>query len=295
MNILHEVQGNQWGSVFSNAIRDRAIDAFENDKIILLPQLTFHILPNENKFFTSEFSIEKSKNISYDAKTQLLRGTNSQGTEHEDLRGMLARYATSANGLMTQLFPYYRSAIKMGRTSFRPIEIDGRVPKSYRKDDTRLHVDAFPASPVQGMRIIRVFTNINPDGKERHWQVGESFGNVAERYLPQIGRPWVGRSLLLKTLKITKSYCTEYDYIMTNIHDKMKFDLGYQKSVPKHDVRFSSGSSWIVATDSVSHAALSGQFVFEQTFYLPAKAMRNPELSPLKKLEKLAGRRLIAV
>jgi len=46
-------------------------------------------------------------------------------------------------------------------------------------------------------------------------------------------------------------------------------------------------------TDSVSHAAMSGQLVFEQTFYLPVRAMKNPERSPLRVLERLARRTLV--
>ena len=53
-----------------------------------------------------------------------------------------------------------------------------------------------------------------------------------------------------------------------------------------------AGSTWIVQTDSVSHAALSGQSMFEQTFLLPVEGMLDPARSPLRILERLAGRRL---
>lgn len=293
MSILHPVQSHDWDAAYPEQTRSEAINAFEKDKIILLPKLSFTLTSEEKIFFSSEFSIKKSKNISYDLLTDRLRGTHCAGATHEALKTMLARYAKSATSLMTQLFPAYQKNVHVGRTSFRPIEIEGRIPKSWRKDDTRLHVDAFPATPVQGRRIIRVFTNVNPDGKERCWQVGEPFHEVAQRFLPRIGRPWPGRALVLKSLKITKGYSTEYDYLMTNIHDGMKADLDYQNGVFKQDIRFSPNSSWIVSTDSVSHAALSGQHVFEQTFYLPVHAMLEPELSPLKVLEKLSGRRLV--
>jgi len=45
-------------------------------------------------------------------------------------------------------------------------------------------------------------------------------------------------------------------------------------------------------SDSVSRAARPGQFAFEQTFYLPVSAMKDPERSPLRVLERLAGRKL---
>ena len=59
-------------------------------------------------------------------------------------------------------------------TSYRPFEVDQRK-LSWRRDDTRLHVDAFPSNPIGEKRILRIFRNINPDGQPRHWRVGEDF------------------------------------------------------------------------------------------------------------------------
>jgi len=81
---------------------------------------------------------------------------------------------------------------------------------------------------------------------------------------------------------------------MLQIHDTMKGDITYQNTVPANEFSFPSGSSWIVMTDKVSHAALSGQFILEQTFYLPVEAMQKPDQSPLRILEKIVGRPLVA-
>jgi hypothetical protein len=45
-----------------------------------------------------------------------------------------------------------------------------------------------------------------------------------------------------------------------------------------------------VFTDCVPHAALSGQFAMEQTFIVPVEALVVPEVSPIRVLEKMAGR-----
>ena len=116
------------------------------------------------------------------------------------LKAMLHRFSEKAEPLIYNLLPPYASAIQLGRTSFRPVEIEGRST-SYRKDDTRLHVDAFPATPNQGRRILRVFTNINPDGKTRHWRVGEPFSMVASRFLPLACKQWPGSALSVKMVK----------------------------------------------------------------------------------------------
>ena len=122
--------------------------------------------------------------------------------------------------------------------------------------------------------------------------MGEPFEKVAQHFLPNIKSPVVSGKLL-KLFKITKSLRTPYDHIMLQLHDRMKADQQYQSIVKKTDIAFPANSTWIVQTDSVSHAALAGQYVLEQTFYLPVSAMQNEHLSPLRKLEKICQRKLI--
>jgi hypothetical protein len=202
----------------------------------------------------------------------------------------LHRYSEYSQTLIRNILPAYYSHLILGRTSFRPVQISGRQ-SSYRKDDKRLHVDAFPSSPNQGKRILRVFCNINP-GEDRVWRVGESFENVAQRFAPAIPKPFPGSASILRLLKITKSRRTLYDHYMLNMHDRMKEDENYQRTACQQEIRFPPASSWIVQTDHVSHAAMKGQHVLEQTFYLPVHAMQNPNLSPLRVLEKILDQKL---
>ena len=80
--------------------------------------------------------------------------------------------------LVATLFPRYAPYVQRARTSFRPQPAVGRNV-SWRKDDSRLHVDAFPSRPNHGERILRVFSNVNP-AADRVWRVGEPFEAVAE-------------------------------------------------------------------------------------------------------------------
>jgi len=289
--ILKEINSRDWNQIFSEELQTESTNALEKGRILLFPQLTFTLLPHENKFLTTSYTDKHTKNISFNVVTDSMRGAKCSLKEHDELKSMIRRFMQSANGLVQKIFPAYSSALQVGRTSFRPVEISGRTT-SWRKDDTRLHVDAFPATPNQGRRILRVFSNINPNGQDRVWRVGEPFVKVAERFLPNIQKSWTGKSSLLKMLKLTKSYRTEYDHLMLNIHDAMKRDIDYQKNVSQQEVHFAPGNTWIVQTDQVSHAAMAGQHMLEQTFYLPVDAMVNPELSPLRLLEKLTGKAL---
>ena len=72
----------------------------------------------------------------------------------------------------------------------------------------------------------------------------------------------------------------------------MKADQEYQSAGEQFTHSFPAGSTWMVYTDQVPHAALSGIHQLEQTFYIPVASLRNPASSPLRVLEGLAGRKL---
>ena len=55
---------------------------------------------------------------------------------------------------------------------------------------------------------------------------------------------------------------------------------------------FAPGTTWICFSDQVMHAAVSGQFMLEQTIHLPLSALYDAKRSPLATLERLTGRTL---
>jgi hypothetical protein len=97
---------------------------------------------------------------------------------------------------------------------------------------------------------------------------------------------------LLNVLGVTKGRRSAYDHFMLGLHDRMKADLVYQTEVSQSVHQFHTGSTWIVFTDQVSHAAMSGQYALEQTFHLPVHCMLAPSQAPLRILERLLGRDL---
>jgi hypothetical protein len=291
--VIHSIHQKEWGFSLSKAEEYAALERIEDGHILFLPDLSFRLSPSEYLCLRSDIADPKSKNVSFNPETGFLRGSLCEGQEKEVLQGMMERFARQARTLIESLLPHYTTALQWGKTSFRPVEAEGRQAASYRKDDSRLHVDAFASQPVQGRRLLRVFTNIHPEGKPRLWKVGEPFEKVAERFVPHLSqRPWIQRSLLQK-LGITKGYRTLYDHMMLSLHNGMKADRSYQQNVVAEEIAFPSGSTWVVMTDKVSHAVLSGQFLCEQTFYLPPHAMADPFKSPLGILENLLQKPLV--
>lgn len=291
--MLTTFDARQWSEPFSEPNQQHAIQSLESGHILHFPQLPFLLSAEEKRFLTPDVADAKSKNIGYHPETNKLWGVHQLTDEERlQLKRMMQRYAHHALNLIQNLLPTYREQLIIGRTSYRPMEIVGRT-SSYRKDDKRLHVDAFPSSPNQGKRILRVFCNINPNGQARIWRVGEPFETVAKRFLPTIKKPFPLQAALLNLLKITKTYRTPYDHYMLHLHDNMKADLHYQQTAAQKTLMLEPNTSWIVQTDHVSHAAMQGQYLLEQTFYLPVEAMQNPALSPLRVLERLVGRALV--
>jgi len=274
--------------------KQQALAALESGKVIFLPAYTFKPSGDEQMILSESVLDKKHKNISYNYRNQRLAGVAADTPPGLPvmMQQFMHQFAEHAKQLIDTLLPQYSAAMQWGRTSYRPAEIKGRK-SSKRKDDTRLHVDSFPASPVNGLRILRVFFNINPYGEPRVWHIGEPFTQVLARFSSRIPAFNPRRAKLLKLIKATKSLRSPYDHYMLNLHDHMKLDDAYQATLLKHRVDFPPNSTWIVFTDQVSHAALSGQFLLEQTFYLPVEAMANPEFSPLKRWEKEKSRVLI--
>lgn len=287
---LETINLYSWDETLDPKVQQQAITALESGKIVYLPKLEFKLLPHEKPFLSPAITSLKRKNVSYDLVQDKIRGFDI-GIDQIQLQEMMRRYATNARSLLNNILPSYSRGLIHARTSYRPVEIAGRIPKSYRKDDTRLHVDAFPANPTQGKRILRMFSNVNPQ-KPRVWKVGEPFDNVVQRFGTKIRQPLPGLNKLLHLSRITKSYRTLYDHYMLHIHDSMKADLKYQGTVKQQEIHFPPGSTWLVYTDQVSHAALSGQFLFEQTFHLPVTSLFDKRSSPLHVLEQYLNAKL---
>lgn len=293
MKNLEVFEIENWTAAISQDIKSKAVKALEAGKVLYFPNLVFQVQKEEIPFLAPDKVEPKTKNISYDIRNDRLAGTLFENHEADQLKEFMMRYAVTTRNFLNELIPDYKPHLNQAKTSFRPVEIFGRKNPSYRKDDTRLHVDSFPSNPTKGHRILRVFSNVNPDNKPRVWRVGEPFEDVAKKMIPRTSAPIFGLAQLLKLLKITKDYRTPYDHYMLQIHDAMKKDVEYQKNVPQEEVKFPPGSAWIVYTDQVSHAAMSGQHVLEQTFHMPVNGLVNPATAPLKVLENLLKKPLV--
>lgn len=266
-------------------LASRANAALERGAVLRFPEYAFAMTPAERRMVASGEVLATAKNISFDGNG--LKGIAPGCAAEDTLSQMMARYASFAEALVRALNPGYRAGLTRGRTSFRPTEILGRKT-SWRADDTRRHVDAFPASPTQGARILRVFANIDP-AQPRVWRIGPDFAEYAARFLPRVPRAIPGAASLLALAGITKTRRTRYDEVMLALHDTAKRDAAWQATAPAETVEFLPGETWMVFTDQMPHAAIAGRNALEQTFLVQPEVLAAPENAPAAILARLAA------
>jgi len=270
------------------------IAALEAGKVLYFPNFAQHgFAPQKEELalFREDIRDPKTRNISLSSNGDL-KGVVGDDATKALMAGMIGRFRAEAEGLLANLVPRYGEHLRRGATSFRPSVVQNRV-QSWRADDRRMHVDAFPSRPNYGERLLRVFTNVNQDGEPRVWRVGEPFEDVARRFLPKVKSYSAWQAKVLNALHVTKSLRSEYDHIMLQLHDAMKSDLDYQKNAPQVTFNFPPGCAWVCFSDQTSHAVMAGQYMMEHTLQLSPMHQYDKDASPLAILTRMQGHALV--
>ena len=298
MHRIVELAHSVWTPSLSADESRRLGGELELGKVLYLPRLGFDIPASERRFLDTRWLSGTHKSLSYEperaAATGGVRGAQGEMDDLRALAALIARFQGNAVSLIHALFPQYAPHLRLAPTSLRPGNVKNHK-LSWRKDDTRLHIDAFPSRPNRGERILRVFSNVHPGGTEeaaRVWKVGDLFEETAADFAARVKPPLPGSAALLRALRITKARRTYYDHLMLGMHDAMKRDQDYQSRNSHLVFGFPPGSTWICFSDQTAHAALSGQFMMEQTLHLPLDQQYFPERAPLRVLARLRGRAL---
>jgi 3-deoxy-D-manno-oct-2-ulosonic acid (Kdo) hydroxylase len=284
---------------WNDALAREVCSQLELGDIILFPASPIDIPPADRDLLLGrkQTSSAYHKNIAYRPSEDRVTGLDaSEQAEAAELRRILKNYSQASVEFLSRFLLPYAGKWKLDYASFRPVEEQGRAARLHARNDL-LHFDSFPTRPTNGARILRFFTNINP-AQNRVWltsQTFESFGSQFARKtarLASLRSPLSrGLSAFARTLRLPGSR-PPYDELMHRCHNVMKEDAAFQETTPKSRWEFPPNSSWMVCTDCVSHAVLSGQYALEQTFLIPQSALVEAQRSPLAILERLAGTRL---
>jgi len=295
---VHDYSVKGWSEGADPSARARHYcSELERGAILFFPKPPFAFSEDHWKFLLSlkPSGSRLHKNVSYRPEADVLRGFDDHGSKarlHEIMRG----YAADVRRFVCDFLAPYAGKFQMDYASFRPMEEEGRNLPLHKRNDL-LHVDAFPSRPTRGARILRVFTNLNPT-KARVWTVGERFPKLAEQFAERAGlERFTAQSRLVRGLRrglgrlgMPVPDRAPYDRFMLHFHDWLKENAEFQNAAEgKERIEFPPAATWLVFTDGVPHAALSGQFAMEQTFILPLGALVAPEAAPIRVLERISG------
>ena len=282
--------------------RDREVcRVLEEGNILLFGRTPFELPEKDREFLLRQRQTEAGyhKNIAYRPGGDRVTGVARQEVEDaRELRRVLRDYSRTVVDFASRLLKPYAGQWRLDYASFRPQEEAGRKLSRHARNDL-LHVDSFPTRPTRGDRIFRLFTNINPTAP-RVWRTGETFPELAERFavssglLRRVSRRGAGRFVLarLKSAGLPVRARPPYDEFMHRFHNFLKDNESYQDTARAQVVWFPPGATWMVFTDMVTHAVLSGQYALEQTFLIARPSLTLPERAPVAVLERLAGRSL---
>jgi hypothetical protein len=275
--------------------------ALERGEVLYFPQPPFSLPASDREFLLAQqwAELRMHKNVSYRPTDDTLRGVSGDSASAPRIHAILKNYSSEVIAFLTKFLAPYAGKWIIDFASFRPLEEDGRDLPLHKRNDL-LHVDAFPSRPTRGGRILRVFTNLNLS-KPRVWQVTGPFDVLAKQYAQDAGLNSVANNSLLSRaiqdlggkLGLRGMGRTPYDVFMLRFHDYLKENSRFQETSPKSRLEFPPMSTWMVYTDGVAHAVMSGQYAMEQTFLIPANALVSPEQAPYRILETIAGKPLI--
>jgi hypothetical protein len=275
----------------------------ERGDILLFPVPPFE-LPAEDRGFLLAHRPEASavhKNISYRPGDDELRGMADElDGGFARMHDIMRRYSHAVTDFVTRFLLPYSGKLTVDYASFRPLQEQGRDLPLHKRSDL-LHVDSFPSRPTGGKRILRVFTNINPDAG-RIWKTGPPFHELGPAYAPEAGLSRFAAACGSATRPLKRSVARAlgdagfpvrercgYDEFMLHFHNWLKENHAFQREGVRARLEFPPGTTWLVFTDGLTHAVLSGQFALEHSFLVPREALVDPDSAPISVLEKLSG------
>ena len=274
-------------------------DQLERGKVILFSEVPFEFPEDDRKFLLSQKQTGSRfhKNISYRPAKDILKGMSAGAEDRERLQSVLRQFSAELTRFVSKFLGPYAGKLKLDFASFRPLEEQGRDLPLHKRNDL-LHVDAFPTRPTHGGRILRVFVNINP-AVARVWNVGQPFHDFVPQMMQTQKIEPPQRSSFARAFARVASRVglpvpdrSRYDEYMLYLHDWLKENADFQEKSPKVELSFPPGCCWMVYTDGVPHAVISGQYALEQTFIVPPDALVNPAASPVRVLEGVTRRKM---
>jgi hypothetical protein len=280
-------------------------DALESSHIVFFPRCPIP-LPDEAtlRYLRTDLPSQlKLKNVSYHPEADRVTGLEADPATGERLRQILKGHLADVSAFLAQQIPHLTRDWTIGTCSVRPIQERGRNLKPHASNEL-VHLDAGAYGATDGDRILRFFVNFN-DHEDRVWASKGSIEQIVSRFGHAAGLVDADGRLAVRLTKSAPDRAlsglvgglarlnplarvldtTPYDRAMRRLHNYMKDDPAFRSDVRDYEeIRFPPYSAWMVFTDSVSHASLSGQFALVTTIIVRREHMKHPEFAPFNVL-----------
>jgi len=285
---------------FSNASAAEIEDALETGRVVYFPQPPIE-MPDAADLDWLRTGLDanlKAKNISYHPESDSIPRFEADDATRQRVEGLLRRHGERVAKFWQRALPDFVPGATFGTTSFRPVEEKGRDLKP-RSSNELVHIDAGAYGATNGSRILRFFVNVHPT-RDRVWGTKGSFEDLMQRHAPlwdaaKGGKPRVPvqkgpldrlysgvistASKVYPLMRVIDS--SPYDRSMRRIHNYMKEAPAFAESRSDYqEIRFPPMSAWMVFTDGISHAALTGQYAFVSTALIPLENCRDINRTP---------------
>jgi len=275
--MLHQADRGDWA------------DALERGRIVHFERCPLPLPSAEDQEFlrTGLAPHLRRKNVSYYPGARRVTGLDAPRLVIDRARRILEAHSERVQVFLRQGMPAFTEGWLPGTSSFRPIEEQGRGLSAHASNEL-IHVDAGAYGATHGDRILRFFVNLNPTA-ERVWISKGTFEELLRRHGEEAGvrrgglAPALPERALSGLLRIGRRALpmarvidtSPYDRRMRAFHNWMKDTPAFQEP-PHQRFSFAPFSAWMVLTDGVSHACVSGQHALADTFLIPLGNCRLP-------------------
>jgi hypothetical protein len=248
----------------------------------------------------------KLKNISYHPEANRVTGLKADADTTARVTSILRDHLAEVSDFLHHHIGHLTTDWTIGTCSLRPIQERGRNLKPHASNEL-VHLDAGAYGATDGDRILRFFVNFN-DHEDRVWGTKGPVQDIVKRFGREAGLIDPAGHLGVKLAKSARDKAfsgivrglsrlnplarvldsSPYDRAMRRLHNFMKDEAQFREDQRSYEeIRFPPYSAWMVFTDSVSHASLSGQFALVSTFIVRREHMKYPEFAPFNVLSAL--------
>lgn len=259
-------------------------------------------LPSETtlEFLRAELpSRLRLKNVSYHPEARRLSGLRADAATCARVTAVLRAHLEAVCAFLGRLAPRLAAGCTAGTCSFRPIQERGRNLPPHASNEL-VHVDAGAYGATHGGRVLRFFVNVNeredrvwatkgplPPLLERHGAAAgllDAQGHLRQRLEESLADRAYSRLIagLARLQPLARALdSSPYDRVMRRLHNYMKDSEAFRSDMRDHEeLRFPPYSAWMVFTDGVSHASVSGQFALVTTLIVAREALELPQAAP---------------